>query len=435
MNNRKILYGVCGIGMGHTLRQLPILEHFVRQGARLVVFAYGESYRTLGARYRDAANVDVVQVSVPFYVGAASGLDFAATALRPANFAEDTLSINCTALAKANALLGTPDLVVTDYEPVSAQYAYATGAPLVTIDQQSKYLAGSFPTMLFGQTHADEVQRLRMFFPRADARFACSFFRVPPLAASLAGSSGGAGVNAGVPGNSGARARGSAAAPGNSGGSSRRNAGAQRNSAVADTVQLLPPVLPASVLSMRRGVTRGAREILVYLSSQQAFVQSMAELAAIFASQPNWRFHAFVPASSIVDDGRSICCGPTGTLPVAVSTNVTLYPTGDARFADVLQRCAGIICTAGHSLLSEAMYLRKPVYALPLPVYDQQLNAHVIETNGFGIARPFLTEPLLAEFLGGLPSFAEAIRNDRTVLLRGNAQERIVRYLERRFLS
>jgi uncharacterized protein (TIGR00661 family) len=384
---RKILWGVCGIGMGHTHRQMPLIDHFVRSGARVVIFSYGESFRVLGSRYRDNARVDVVQVSVPFYVGSESGLDFGATALRPQNFAEDTLTINCVALAKAQALLGTPDLVVTDYEPVSAQYAYATGAPLVTIDQQSKYLVGNFPARLFGQGITDEVQRLRMFFPRAEARFACSFFKVPPA--------------------DGAR----------------------------EKVQLVAPTLSAPVLAMRRGVTRGARDILVYLSSQQAFPQSMAELAAVFASQPSWRFHAFAPAASIVDGGKAIACGPTGTAPVAVPENVTLYPTGDPQFASVLQRCAGIICTAGHSLLSEAMHLRKPVYALPLSVYEQQMNAHVIDSNGFGIARPFLTEPLLAEFLGGLPAFAEAIRKDRTVLLRGNAEQRIIGYLERRFLS
>ncbi len=43
MTKRKILYGICGIGTGHTYRQLPIVEHFVGKGDRLVIFAYGES--------------------------------------------------------------------------------------------------------------------------------------------------------------------------------------------------------------------------------------------------------------------------------------------------------------------------------------------------------------------------------------------------------
>jgi uncharacterized protein (TIGR00661 family) len=380
MSERKILYGVCGIGMGHTLRQQTIIDHFARNST-IVIFAYGDSYRHFQNRYRSAPNVHVVQVSVPFYMGGAEGLDFAGTATRPGNFTEDTLAINCNAMARAQAVLGRPDLVITDYEPVAAQYAYATGAPLVTIDQQSKYLIGQFPSLLHGQGFADEVQRLRMFFPRAEARFACSFFKVASPACKP-----------------------------------------------PERVTIVPPVLSDAVLGMRRdrrATARGARDILVYVSSQREFSLSTMQIAAILAAQPTWRFHLFVPASAMPDDKAL----------AALPGNVNVYRTGDARFYEVLQRCAGIITTAGHSLLSEAMYLHKPVYALPLPVYEQQMNAHTIEVNGFGIGRPHLTEPQLAEFLGGLPDFAANIRKDKKVLVRGSGDERIIRYLERRFFG
>jgi uncharacterized protein (TIGR00661 family) len=385
MGNTKVLYGVCGIGMGHTLRQQPIIDHLAKS-SRVVIFAYGESYRHFGARYRGLPNVTVVQVSVPFYIGGAHGLDFAGTALRAGNFVEDTLAINCTAMAKAQALIGRPDLVITDYEPVAAQYAYSQDAPLVTIDQQSKYLVGEFPAQLHGEGFLDEVQRLRMFFPRAEKRFACSFFKVSSSSRSVG------------------RGEGRLCDP------------------RPLTVQLIPPVLSESILAMRRrSAARSTKDVLVYVSSQRDFAQSPAELVSICASQPNWRFHAFLPTSASAHE--------------ALPANVTVYPVGDPRFYEVLNRCAGIITTAGHSLLSEAMHLRKPVYALPLPVYEQQMNAHVIDVNGFGIARPHLTEPQLAEFLGGLPDFAAAIRRDKTALLRGSGHERIIAYLERKFLS
>jgi uncharacterized protein (TIGR00661 family) len=376
MRNTKVLYGVCGIGMGHTLRQQPIIDHLAKS-SRVVIFAYGESYRHLGARYRELPNVTVLQVSVPFFMGGANGLDFAGTALRASNFTEDALAVNCIAMGRAQAVLGKPDVVITDYEPISAQYAYSQDAPLVTIDQQSKYLAGNFPSQLHGEGFVDEVQRLRMFFPTAEKRFACSFFRVPT---------------------------------GSTGSGSR------------PAVHVIPPVLRDRVLTMRRR-NRATNDILVYLSSQRDFAQSTAQLASILASQPGWRFHAFLPTAAMPSAGE--------TLP----SNMHVYPVGDARFSGIMERCAGMITTAGHSLLSEAMHLHKPVYALPLPVYEQQMNAHVIETHGFGIARPQLTEPQLAEFLGGLPHFTEAIRNDKTALLRGSGHKRIIAYLERNFLS
>lgn len=42
MRKAKILYGVCGIGMGHTYRQLPLLDNLAAE-AEIVLFAYGES--------------------------------------------------------------------------------------------------------------------------------------------------------------------------------------------------------------------------------------------------------------------------------------------------------------------------------------------------------------------------------------------------------
>jgi UDP:flavonoid glycosyltransferase YjiC (YdhE family) len=42
MKSKKILYGVCGIGMGHTYRQLPLLDELAIDN-RIVLFVYGES--------------------------------------------------------------------------------------------------------------------------------------------------------------------------------------------------------------------------------------------------------------------------------------------------------------------------------------------------------------------------------------------------------
>jgi hypothetical protein len=49
--------------------------------------------------------------------------------------------------------------------------------PLITIDQQSKYLCGNYPS-LNGKSVISEIMRLRMFLPKANARIACSFFNV-----------------------------------------------------------------------------------------------------------------------------------------------------------------------------------------------------------------------------------------------------------------
>jgi UDP:flavonoid glycosyltransferase YjiC (YdhE family) len=82
-------------------------------------------------------------------------------------------------------------------------------------------------------------------------------------------------------------------------------------------------------------------------------------------------------------------------------------------------------------LLSEAMHLGIPVYAIPLAVYEQQMNAHVIHKHGFGISHPRLEEKKLRFFIRNMPHFSRAILGDRTVLLREAGQERIIQFLEK----
>jgi uncharacterized protein (TIGR00661 family) len=359
--------------MGHTYRQLPVIEHFARS-SRMVILAYGQSFKFYSQLYAGSDNVVVQPVSVPFYAGNAQGLDFKATARQNALQGTDHVTVNCVALARAQALIGRPDLVLTDYEPVSAQFAYAVDAPLVTIDQQSKYLVGDFPKQLGGEFYRDEVARLRMFFPSATARYACSFFAVTPKE-------------------------------------------------TRETVEIVAPVLSSSVLQMKRNVATASRSLVVYISSQRQFVQPLTELAEVLASRQDCRFHLFVES------------GETSALAGCQSGNVEVYPHGDPRFASRLAECSGIITTGGHTLLSEAMHLGIPCYVIPLAVYEQQMNACVIDQHGFGLNRPNLDADSLSEFVQDLPRYSRAIAEDTAVLLRGSSAGVIIEELERRFFS
>ena len=348
----KILWGVCGIGNGHAFRQLPLIEHFAKE-ADIMIFAYENTLDFLKSRFKGHNNVRVAPVGVTFFAGDDKGLDFEATAAMPQNNGGAD-SLNVHAMAEAARFIGTPDLVVSDYEPISAQYAYAHNAPLVTFDQQSKYLIGDFTKPLNGQSCMDEIMRLRMFFPKADARIACSFFNV-------------------------------AAKP-----------------EAQERVEIVAPVLQDNVLRIVRKPATGKPVIMVYISSQKPFEKTFDDVIDLCKSIPEAEFHLFGKGL----ESRNDC-------------NVHVYGYGDPRFHDVLSRCNGIVSTAGHMLLSEAMHLGIPVYAVPFALYEQQMNADVIETGGFGVSRPSLDAHDLRDFISGLPRYAEAIKADRTLLLRG----------------
>jgi uncharacterized protein (TIGR00661 family) len=61
------------------------------------------------------------------------------------------------------------------------------------------------------------------------------------------------------------------------------------------------------------------------------------------------------------------------------------FPDKKKDFITSLAGCAGVIAPAGHQLLSESLYLRKPVLALPQKgQYEQRLNARMLTSSGWG---------------------------------------------------
>ncbi len=54
-------------------------------------------------------------------------------------------------------------------------------------------------------------------------------------------------------------------------------------------------------------------------------------------------------------------------------------------FLDDLVGCAGVVTGGGFSLLSEAVYLHKPVLSVPLAgQFEQLMNARYLEREGYG---------------------------------------------------
>lgn len=162
--SKKVLFGICGIGNGHCNRQLPIIRSLLDQGHQIMIFTYGEGLTFFNDKIPSNANISIVHVENPYFVGTPEGIDFEKTALIEKNNI-DFNHINSLAMHKATAEFGKPDLVISDYEMVAAQYAYARQAPLITLDQQSKYLVGDFCIDLNGTSYRDEIDRLSMFFP------------------------------------------------------------------------------------------------------------------------------------------------------------------------------------------------------------------------------------------------------------------------------
>jgi uncharacterized protein (TIGR00661 family) len=83
-------------------------------------------------------------------------------------------------------------------------------------------------------------------------------------------------------------------------------------------------------------------------------------------------------------------------------------------FLTDLASAHGVIASAGFSLISECMYLKKKMLLLPLAgQYEQMVNAHYIQKLGLGISANKLNEEVLSDFLEHLD---KPIRDDERIL-------------------
>jgi uncharacterized protein (TIGR00661 family) len=90
--------------------------------------------------------------------------------------------------------------------------------------------------------------------------------------------------------------------------------------------------------------------------------------------------------------------------------NLSFRPFANEAFVDDLRTARGVVASAGYSLMSEAVFLRKPMLALPLAgQFEQEMNARYLERLRFGTAARALDEAALELFLEREPEHAEAL--------------------------
>jgi uncharacterized protein (TIGR00661 family) len=98
---------------------------------------------------------------------------------------------------------------------------------------------------------------------------------------------------------------------------------------------------------------------------------------------------------------------------------LSFHPIDEGRFVDDLANCECLIAGAGNQLLGEALYLGKPVLAIPESRHhEQRINSHFLEQLGGG--RAVFVEALepgdIRQFLRQVDRFRANIQNARSCL-------------------
>jgi len=87
-----------------------------------------------------------------------------------------------------------------------------------------------------------------------------------------------------------------------------------------------------------------------------------------------------------------------------VEGNLRFRPFSKAGFIDDLRTARGVIASAGFTLMGEAVYLHRPMLAVPVAgQFEQVLNARYLEREGYGLAADELTDERLGQFLERIP--------------------------------
>ena len=86
-----------------------------------------------------------------------------------------------------------------------------------------------------------------------------------------------------------------------------------------------------------------------------------------------------------------------------------------AGFVDDLASSRGVIAGGGFTLMGEAVYLHKPMLAVPLQhQFEQVMNARYLEQLGFGRMAKSLTDPaVVRDFVAAIPGCEEKLAGYR----------------------
>jgi uncharacterized protein (TIGR00661 family) len=92
--------------------------------------------------------------------------------------------------------------------------------------------------------------------------------------------------------------------------------------------------------------------------------------------------------------------------------NLNFMETCTDGFLENLRRCAALVCSSGNQLIGEALYLGKPILAVPESGnFEQEINGHFLPLTGGGVTvRLNKVEPrTVRDFLDQLPFYRQMV--------------------------
>lgn len=339
----KFLIGVCGIGRGHCVRQYELAKELLMRGHQVQILTFND-----GLRFFKKTQLKVDTVYVPYITYKLGRLNIIDIVRRNATSFFLGTKINVRVIKRLRDEDFIPDVCISDYEPVTARIAYHFHRPLVSIDQQSKFLYMSGDP-INGFSCAEEKKRLSLFFPRCDWRFIFSFYKLP-------------------------------------------------NIELPEHTTLVYPIIRQE-LKQAKAQNQRKNTVVVYFSKyiNIPISQTSEEIIRLFNQFSDYDFLFF--SSELYRSG------------LRQQENVTVLENSGERFSAELAMATAAISTAGHTLIAESVYCGVPVFVIPLPTYDQNYCGKFVLDNQIGYSASIIYEENLRLFLEKLDTYRENIKS------------------------
>ena len=330
----KIIYGVAGEGFGHSTRSHLIGQRLLDAGHNVMFVGSKKSLLYLKQYFGERVK-EVFGLSFAYdqgYVDPIETLKRNLMKLPEANRQNDELF-------KKHFEPFEPDLVISDFEPFSAWWAWRKSMPFISIDHEHFLTLCSLEHPAknwFSRLTANVVTKCH--YVGAVTYIVINFFKVPLR---------------------------------------------------IDSAILAPPIVRPIVCALQ---PNQGEYILIY-STTGTGADQLREVLGKFNRQ-KFYVYGFDKSAEIPESGAE---------KNAEYGNCVFKKRSTEGFLADLAGARGVIASAGFSLISECMYLKKKMLLLPLAgQYEQIINAHYIEKLGLGISAEKLNETALARFLDTL---------------------------------
>lgn len=362
----KILIGVCGIGKGHCIRQYEISRELIKRGHEVRILTYNE-----GVKFFESTEIKTYSVYVPIILFKGEKINWIDCIKRNILKFIPGIIKDKMIFKKLIKDKFIPDVCISDYEPVVAKFAYRLNKPLINIDQHSKFIymkENSINSFSCGE----EKRRLQLFFPYSEKKFVVSFYNLP-------------------------------------------------KEILPNNVELLYPIIRNDLKDMIKKQEKNInkkKNVVVYFSKfiDIPIKQEIEEIFEIFSRFPKYKFIFFSTEYYKIYDNKY--------------DNILVERNDRNKFIYELANACCAISTAGHTLISEAMYCNIPTYVIPLPTFDQHYCGKFIRENKIGESVDIITYENLNDFFNNIDKYKENIKKSDKLVKKTDSLKYLVDKIE-----